>query len=140
MGAFPYVDLVGLQGTCWAGYMCAAGCRVVTRACCGGGPRESPRTLEAALLSFVISFLSPWLILSSGFPYLPYLCFICSWSRGPPGMGVAANICSKQSRTAYKDDPPAWGLGVGLQLLTVKNKLVTKCHKGPRTWHEWDGI
>jgi hypothetical protein len=29
--------------------------------------------------------------------------------------------------------PPAWRLGVGLQLLTLENKLVTKCHKGPRT-------
>jgi hypothetical protein len=28
---------------------------------------------------------------------------------------------------------PAWGLGMEVQL-TLKNKLVTKCHKGPRTW------
>jgi hypothetical protein len=29
--------------------------------------------------------------------------------EGPQIWGVAANIFSKQSRTAYKDDSPAWG-------------------------------
>jgi hypothetical protein len=30
--------------------------------------------------------------------------------------------------------PPVLGLGVGLTLLTVKNKLVTKTFTKPRTW------
>jgi hypothetical protein len=30
------------------------------------------------------------------------------------------------------------GLGVGAnKLLTIKNKLVTKCHKGPQTWTDY---
>jgi hypothetical protein len=33
---------------------------------------------------------------------------------------VAANILNKQSQTADKGGPPAWGLGVGPQPLTVK--------------------
>jgi hypothetical protein len=41
---------------------------------------------------------------------------------------VAANILNKQSRTADK------GLNVGLTTPHRKNELVTKCHKGPRTW------
>jgi hypothetical protein len=32
---------------------------------------------------------------------------------------VAANSLNKQSRTADKDGPPAWGLGVGPTPLTV---------------------
>jgi hypothetical protein len=42
---------------------------------------------------------------------------------------VASNILNDQSRTANK----VWSssLGVGLQLLTIKNKFVTKCHNGP---------
>jgi hypothetical protein len=29
---------------------------------------------------------------------------------------------------------PAWGLGVRLKLLTIKNMFVTKCQKWPRIW------
>jgi hypothetical protein len=41
---------------------------------------------------------------------------------------VAANKLNNQSRTADK----VWSssLGVGLQLLTIKNNFVTKCHNG----------
>jgi hypothetical protein len=48
---------------------------------------------------------------------------------------VAANILNKQSRTAEN-----WvvlqlgGWAWGQQLLTLYNKLVAKCQKGPRTW------
>jgi hypothetical protein len=42
---------------------------------------------------------------------------------------VAANILNKQLRGG---GPLAWGLGVGLTTLTVKNKFVTKCFTGPR--------
>ena len=63
---------------------------------------SKPPNISAASLSFVISFFphssSPRLLLSSGFPYFPYLCLMCSWRRGLPGMGggVAANVFSKQ--------------------------------------------
>jgi hypothetical protein len=33
--------------------------------------------------------------------------------------------------------PPAWRLAVGLTIPHLKNKLVTKCHKGPRTWRDF---
>jgi hypothetical protein len=48
---------------------------------------------------------------------------------------LAENILNKQSRTA--DKGVAFQLGGwawGTQILTVKNKLVTKDHKKPRTW------
>jgi hypothetical protein len=45
---------------------------------------------------------------------------------------VAANILNKQSRTAGRGGPSAWRLGVGLTTPHLKNKLATKCHKGPR--------
>jgi hypothetical protein len=47
---------------------------------------------------------------------------------------VAANILNKQSRTAGKGFSSSWGLGVGLTTLALKNNIVTKCQKGPRTW------
>jgi hypothetical protein len=48
---------------------------------------------------------------------------------------VTANILNKQSRTADKGWSSSWGVGRGATLLlTVKNKLVTKDHKKPRTW------
>jgi hypothetical protein len=48
---------------------------------------------------------------------------------------VAANILNKQSRTTDKGCPPTWGLGMGLIApYRKKNYLVTKCHKGTRTW------
>jgi hypothetical protein len=46
---------------------------------------------------------------------------------------VAANILNKQSRTADRGGPPAKRLGVGLTTPRLKNKLVTKIHKKPRT-------
>jgi hypothetical protein len=36
-------------------------------------------------------------------------------------------------RQPTRDGPPAWGLGVGLPTLTIKNKLVTKIHKKLQT-------
>jgi hypothetical protein len=48
---------------------------------------------------------------------------------------ITANILNKQSHTANKGWSSCLGFGVGLQL-TVKNKLVTKCHKRPQTWTE----
>jgi hypothetical protein len=48
---------------------------------------------------------------------------------------VPGNILNKQSRTAEKGCPPAWGLGIGLIApYHKKNYLVTECHKGPWTW------
>jgi hypothetical protein len=44
------------------------------------------------------------------------------------------NILNKQSRRANKRCFSSLGLGVGLKILTVKNKLVTKIHKKRRTW------
>jgi hypothetical protein len=47
---------------------------------------------------------------------------------------VAVHILKKQSRTVDKGWPPSLRLGVGLTTPNLKNKLVTKCHKGPQTW------
>jgi hypothetical protein len=33
-----------------------------------------------------------------------------------------------------RGDSPDWGLGVGLTTPHLRNKLVTKCHKGPQSW------
>jgi hypothetical protein len=41
---------------------------------------------------------------------------------------VAANILNKQLRTADKECPPAWRLGVGLTTPHRKKKIVTKIH------------
>jgi hypothetical protein len=47
----------------------------------------------------------------------------------------AANKLNKQSRAADKGWSSSLVVGCGAkQLLIVKNKLVTKCHKEPRTW------
>jgi hypothetical protein len=48
---------------------------------------------------------------------------------------VAANVFHKQSRTANKEWSSSLVVGRGATIsLTVRNKLVVKCHKGPRTW------
>jgi hypothetical protein len=43
---------------------------------------------------------------------------------------VAANILNILNKQRLRNIPPAWGLGYKL---TVKNKVVTKCQKAPRT-------
>jgi hypothetical protein len=43
------------------------------------------------------------------------------------------NILNKQSEQPTRGCPSAWRLGVGIKLLAVKNKLVTKEYKKPRT-------
>jgi hypothetical protein len=50
---------------------------------------------------------------------------------------VAANtlVLNKQSRTVDKELSSSSGVGRGTNSSSpYKNKLVTKCHKGPRTW------
>jgi hypothetical protein len=47
---------------------------------------------------------------------------------------VAANILNKQSRTADEGWSSNSRLGMGLTTPRQKNKIVTKCHKGPRSW------
>jgi hypothetical protein len=47
---------------------------------------------------------------------------------------VAAIILNKQLRTADMGWSFRWGLGVGLTLPHLNNKLVTKDHKKPQTW------
>jgi hypothetical protein len=47
---------------------------------------------------------------------------------------VAANILKSSSGQPTRGCPPAWGLGVGLTTPHLKNFLVTKIHKKPRTW------
>jgi hypothetical protein len=44
---------------------------------------------------------------------------------------VAANILNKQLWTASSGWSSAWELGIGLKLLVIKNKFVTKGYKGP---------
>jgi hypothetical protein len=51
---------------------------------------------------------------------------------------AAADILNKQSRTADRDVPPAWGLGGRLTTPhQKKKKLVTKIHKKPRAWTDF---
>jgi hypothetical protein len=50
---------------------------------------------------------------------------------------VAVNILNKQSRTEDKGWSSSWGVGRGDNNLTVKNKLLTKDHKKPRTWTDF---
>jgi hypothetical protein len=53
---------------------------------------------------------------------------------------VPANIFNKQSRTTDKGWSSSLRVGRGdYELLTVKNKLVTKDHKKPRTWADYFG-
>jgi hypothetical protein len=47
---------------------------------------------------------------------------------------VGANVLNKQSRTADKPDPSAWGLVEGI---TVINQHLTKCDRRPRIWTEF---
>jgi hypothetical protein len=47
---------------------------------------------------------------------------------------VAANMLNKQSGTAEKDWSSNLGVEHWAKNATVKNKLVTKDHKKPRTW------
>jgi hypothetical protein len=47
---------------------------------------------------------------------------------------VAANILNKQSQTADKMWSFSFGLGLNVTNPHRKNKLVTKCHKGPEYW------
>jgi hypothetical protein len=49
---------------------------------------------------------------------------------------VAANLLNKQSRAADKGCSSILGVGHGLKLVTIRNKLVTNCHKGLRNWTE----
>jgi hypothetical protein len=51
---------------------------------------------------------------------------------------AAANILNKKSQTAEN----GWSSSLGVTCVTnnsshQKNKLVTKCHKGPRTWKNY---
>jgi hypothetical protein len=46
----------------------------------------------------------------------------------------AANIVNNELQTADEAIFQLGGWAQGLQLLTLKNKLVTKSHKGPWTW------
>jgi hypothetical protein len=41
---------------------------------------------------------------------------------------------NKQRGQPTRGGPPAWGFGAGLTTSYRKNKLITKCYKGPRTW------
>jgi hypothetical protein len=51
------------------------------------------------------------------------------------GWRVAENILNEQSRAAENGSSSSLGaLTWSSQLLNVKNKLVTKCHKRARTW------
>jgi hypothetical protein len=50
---------------------------------------------------------------------------------------VAANILNKQSWRAGKGWSSSLGTGREANNTSPKNKLVAKCHKGPRTWKDY---
>jgi len=71
--------------------------------------------------------LSPWHGASSG----------CGWREVLWVWSVTVNLLNKQSQTADKGGPPAWGLNVGLQTPHHKKFcIVTKCFKAPQAWTE----
>jgi hypothetical protein len=43
---------------------------------------------------------------------------------------VTANILDKESRTADRGGPTAWGLGVGLRTPPLKNNIITNVTQG----------
>jgi hypothetical protein len=55
----------------------------------------------------------------------------CGWRRRPPDIEVAAIILNKQSQTADRGCPPAWGLGGGLTTPPPTIKTLT-CYE---TYH-----
>jgi hypothetical protein len=77
---------------------------------------------------------------------------LCRWIPFPHGMAspqdsdggdglqiwrVVANILKKQSRTASRGGPPAWGFGVGLTTPRRKKKA---CYEAPQEASGLDGF